>query len=205
MRRYATGLQLVLLVCAGAASGYLWRAALDPRSTVAPSLVLRGPDPTWLFVKPRATSAGGGLHVQAERKRSVQQRAPAKRVSPAVKRHEPQPSAELASVATPKHTVTRTNQAALSRSNSDNPRTSASRSKRLKPRTATPPAPPAPAAEKPKPHPVPSPPSRPASPAAPVAQPAASDPSTKPGWGKGDQNHDHSGPPGQSGKGNSKK
>jgi hypothetical protein len=26
-------------------------------------------------------------------------------------------------------------------------------------------------------------------------------PAAKPGWGKGDENHEHTGPPGQSGKG----
>jgi hypothetical protein len=201
MRRYATGLQLVLLVCAGAASGYLWRAALDPRSTVAPELVLRAPDPTQLFVKPPTT--GGRRHVQAHAKRSVHPQTPAKRASAAANRHEPRPSAELASVSTPKYTApTHSGQQAkpaTSRSKEPNPRTAPSRPK-PKPRAATPPAPP-PVTATPPAAPSPSP---PPTPIAAVPQ-QASNPSTRPGWGKGDPNHDHTGPPGQSGKGNSKK
>jgi hypothetical protein len=207
MRRYATGLQLVLLVCAGAASGYLWRAALDPRSAVAPSFV-RAPDPTWLFVKPRATSGGqqtpSPLRVQAQAKRSVHPRTPAKRGSPAVKRHilrhEPHTRAELASLTAPKQTLPESQPAQpQTRSKRHKPLAPPPRSKKSKP----------PATRRPVPPPVsptPSPPqpSRPAIPATPVP-PAVSSPSARPGWGKGDQNHDHTGPPGQSGKGNSKK
>jgi hypothetical protein len=202
MRRYATGLQLVLLVCAGAASGYLWRAALDPRSTVAPELVLRGPDPIQLFVKPPTTK--GHRHVQAQAKRSVHPQTPAKRASAAVTRHEPNPSTELASVSTSKYTApTQTApraKPAPSRSKKPNPRTAPTRPK-TKPRTSLPPAPPPPVAATPPPA-APSP-SPPPTPVAAVPQ-QASDPSTRPGWGKGDPNHDHTGPPGQSGKGSRK-
>jgi hypothetical protein len=205
MRRYATGLQLVLLVCAGAASGYLWRAALDPRSTVAPELVLRGPDPTQLFVKPPTIE--GHRHVQAQAKRSVHPKTPAKRASAAVNRHEPNPSTELASVSTSSYTApTQTGpqaKPAPSRSKKPSPRTAPPRPK-PNPRTAPPPvAPPVTTT----PAPITPPPSAPPSPVVtpPVAEQAASSSSTRPGWGKGDPNHDHTGPPGQSGKGNSKK
>jgi len=205
MRRYATGLQLVLLVCAGATSGYLWRAALDPRSTVAPELVLRGPDPTQLFVKPPTTA--GHRRVRVHTRRSVHAPTPAKRASTAVNRHEPHPSAELASVSTPKYTApTHTGpqaKPAPSRSKKPNPRTAPPRPK-PNPRTAPPPTAPPVTTTPPPTTPPPSPPPSPVV-TPPVAEQAASSSSTRPGWGKGDPNHDHTGPPGQSGKGNSKK
>ena len=203
MRRYATGLQLVLLVCAGATSGFLWRAALD-RSTAAPEFVLRGPDPTQLFVKPPTTA--GHPRVRAHKKRSLHPQTPAKRASTAVNRHEPHPSAELASASTPKYTAPTDTQQAKptpSRSKKPTPRTAPSRPK-PKLRTAPPPTAPPVATTPP---PTTTPPASP--PPSPVVTPVVTPPvpehaastSTRPGWGKGDPNHDHTGPPGQSGKG----
>ena len=211
MRRYATGLQLVLLVCAGATSGYLWRAALDPRSTVAPELVLRGPDPTQLFVKP-PTTAGHHPRVREHTRRSVHPQAPAKRASTAVNRHEPRPSAELASVSTPRHTAptyTGPPQAkpAPSRSKNPNPRTAPPRPKpkaRTAPAPTAPPVTTTPPPTTPPPSPPPNPVVTPPVVTPPVPEQAASTSSTRPGWGKGDPNHEHTGPPGQSGKGSKK-
>src|SRR6266496_1792132 len=159
MRRYATGLQLVLLVCAGATSGYLWRAALDPRSTVAPELVLRGPEPTQLFVKPPTTA--GHPRVRAHTKRSVHPQTPAKPASAAVNRHEPHPSAELASVSTPNYAApTHLGPQAKptpARSKKRNPRTAPPRPK-PNPRTAPPPIAPPVTTTPPPSTPPPSPP-----------------------------------------------
>lgn len=60
---------------------------------------------------------------------------------------------------------------------------------------------PAPAPSPPKPHPKPAPTPAPPAPAPPPESPPSTPggPSTetsKPGWGKGDENHDHTGPPG---------
>ncbi|HEX6699812.1 MAG TPA: hypothetical protein VF101_03700 [Gaiellaceae bacterium] len=78
------------------------------------------------------------------------------------------------------------------------------------PPPASPPTPP-PAPAPPTPPPAPSPPPSPAAKPpeqpptnAPSEQPASSPDSTKPGWGYGDQNHTHTGPPGQ-GAGSGKK
>ena len=205
MRRYATGLQLVLLVCAGATSGYLWRAALD-RSTAAPELVHRGPNPTQLFVKPPTTA--GHPRVRAHTKRSLHPQAPANRASAAVNRYKPNPSTELASVSTPKYTApTHTGSQAKpapSPSKRPNPRTAPPRPKPNPPTAPPPVAPPVTTTPPPTTAPPPSPPPTPVI-TPPVPEQAASSSSTRPGWGKGDPNHDHTGPPGQSGKGNSKK
>ena len=71
------------------------------------------------------------------------------------------------------------------------------------PPTSSPPPPPPP----PSPPPSPPSPSTPTGPSAPkppppppAAPPSAPPPSTKPGWGCGDSNHTHTGPPGQNGK-----
>src|SRR6266702_8834944 len=101
MRRYATGLQLVLLVCAGTVSGYLWRAALHSRSTVAPTLLLQSQEPTWLFPRPEPAPAHSG--VRAQPKRSVHPRIRTRRSSPAATRQVVHPKAKLAAVSTPKH------------------------------------------------------------------------------------------------------
>src|SRR5262249_46628830 len=59
------------------------------------------------------------------------------------------------------------------------------------------PAPPAPTpTPTPAPEPTPAPAPQQATPA-PTPEPAVTDESTKPGWGNGDKNHEHTGPPGQ--------
>jgi hypothetical protein len=203
VRRYATGVQLVLLVCAGVASGYLWRAALHPRTTVASELAPQIQYPTWPFTKPPTNA--GRRQVQPRTKRSTQQHTEARRGLSAARRHTVNSGAELASVATPSHAVNKTKPAP-------------SASKAPKPPTAphpkSPPAPTPPATvEPPATPPTPSSPppaSSPPPPSSPpvvsvVAQQQAAQPSARPGWGHGDPNHDHTGPPGHSGKGESKK
>lgn len=215
MRRYATGLQLVLLVCAGAVSGYLWRAALHPRTTVASEPVPQIQYPAWPFTKPPATA--GRTQVRPRTTRSVQQHRSATRGSSAATQHRVSSGAELASVATPSHTVNKTK-----------PAPSGSKAPKLRtaphpqsppaptpPATVAPPAtPPTPASPPPASPPfTPSPPSTPSAPTTPssppvvsaVAQQQATQSAARPGWGHGDQNHDHTGPPGHSGKGESKK
>lgn len=193
MRPYATGLQLVLLVCAGTASGYLWRAALHPRSTVAPELAPYRQDLTWPFGKPPATAGRPQVRVQA--RHSHHARTQPRRGSSAVTRHVANSGAELASVATHKQTVAQ-------------PKTTRSRPRKPIPRTSprpqSPPPPPPPSPPPPPPPSAPSPPSPPPAPDEPTPA-AAANSSTRPGWGKGDRNHDHAGPPGQSGNGRPKK
>jgi len=68
------------------------------------------------------------------------------------------------------------------------------------PAPAAPATPPTAAPSTPKPHPKPAPtPSTPAPPSGPTQPPPPAAPgsdTSKPGWGHGDENHDHSGPPG---------
>jgi len=194
VRRYATGLQLVLLVCAGAASGYLWRAALHPRSTIASELAPYRQDLTWPFIKPPATDSPPQARARAHARRSVQARTQPSSGSSAVTGHVPNSSAELAASTTPKQTV------AGSKPTPSLPRTP-------KPQTSpgpkSPPPPPPPSPPSPPSPPPTSPPPAPVASAA-VQQQVSTNSSTRPGWGKGDRNHDHTGPPGEPGKGKKK-
>ena len=200
VRRYATGLQLVLLVCAGAVSGYLWRAALHPRSTVAPTLLLRGQAPDWMLVSPPAEAARPRVRAQTRQSRAqarqsvhprirvrAKQRVSAEHVSRDESRpplnlkefiRELQPTPVVVGGCASYHTGLHL-KPAKARTTSPAPRRR--------------PAPPVSVA---RPS-APSPPPVPAAAPAPAAQPAATKPS-RPGWGKGDPNHDHTGPPGQS-------
>jgi hypothetical protein len=213
MRRYATGLQLILLVCAGTASGYLWRAALHSQSTVAPTLLLQGRAPNWLFVKPQPAPPDSGARAQP--KSSAQSGTRAKHSSQAESPQVIHRSTEVVSVATPEQVKAPTRAAVDTRrppSRTKTPGRHPGRSRPAPPRTIAPPPPssppppppPTPPPPPPPPSPPPAPPPAKPVPAAPQpAKQAATSSSTRPGWGRGDRNHDHAGPPGQSDKGHS--
>src|SRR5205823_5296791 len=56
VRRYALAVQLVLLLCCGVASGYLWRAALGSGRAFVTRFVYAGRpyEPSWFSVRPTA-------------------------------------------------------------------------------------------------------------------------------------------------------
>lgn len=217
MRRYATGLQLILLVCAGTVSGYLWRAALHSQSTVAPTRLRQSQEPTRLFVRPQAAPAHSGGRAQP--KRSVRPRIRTRRSSPAATSQVVHSKAELAAVSMPTHRTTPRRPVVQTKPKPSRP-TKPSRPKTpnpgprpsppapapsppavVPPPTPPPPTPPPPTPPPPTP-PPPTPPSTPVTPTPVVSPPtkqAAPTSSTRPGWGKGDRNHDHTGPPGNSG------
>jgi hypothetical protein len=182
-------LRLCLLVAAGVTSGYLWRAAFEAsspaeqRAAGAPRIITPAPAPPTVRIVPH--------HLTAPARRVAGPRVVRRTVVVAA----PRESASLVSrpvrnTPTPVETP-----------------------------AATPPPKPAPAPA-PQPTPTTSPPQpQPQSPppvvAAPVqqvaAQPTPTTPTTppsqsqaddgsRPGWGNGDKNHDHSGPGGGSGK-----
>jgi hypothetical protein len=178
-------LRLCLLVAAGVTSGYLWRAAFESsspaeaRSAAGPRIVEKAPAPPVVRIAPH--------HLTTTARR------------PAVAHH-------IVS-----HAFVRTH-------GSQSPLISTHVASTPPPAAApTGPPPESPSPPKPSPAPTPPPatptgppPQTPPSPvvAAPVQQVAAPPPTTtttpgasgddaRPGWGKGDQNHDHSGPGGK--------
>ena len=190
MRRYGIGLQLVLLVCSGVASGYIWHAALTSKRNpirfvfIGPpyeQTQLAPPPPGRPTLTPARTN-NRKRHVRAEvtssshsRHETLAHAAPQQRSS----------ESQLASAsAGASEAATRTPAAHATRpAHPARPPV-----KQRKPAPASPP--PHPAA--PPPPPVSPPPPPP--PSAPKQIQAPTTKSTRPGWGHGDKNHDHTGP-----------
>ena len=174
-------LRLCLLVAAGVTSGYLWRAAFEsssPEVRVAgkPRIVEQAPAPPVVRIPPaRLTPRAQRVHRHAVRRNAV------RRVQPARAAFASRQAAPAPTPAQPKPAPA--------------------------PRPASPPPTPAPT---PVPAPTTSTPQPQTQTAGPVqaavavpASPPASPPETptvsnadgtRPGWGKGDKNHDHTGP-----------
>jgi outer membrane biosynthesis protein TonB len=189
-------LRLCLLVAAGATSGYLWRAAFEASSppeqrlAAAPRIVHPAPSPPTVRISPH--------HLTAPAKRAVTNRV----VRRAVVLNAPIPSTALVSQPV----------------SSPSPQPSPASPLPPKPTpapTPTPSQPPPTTTTTPPPAPTPTTPV-----AAPVQQTTSQTPTTtptqtptepptesppgddgsRPGWGNGDKNHDHTGPGGGKGK-----
>jgi hypothetical protein len=168
-------LRLCLLVAAGVTSGYLWRAAFESsapeeRLAATPRIVEKAPVPKTVRIQPR--------HLTEPSRPAVGRPVVRRTVARQVRR------APVTLISTPV--------------------TAAPKPTAPKPSSAPKPAP-----TPPKPTPTPTPatttttPTQPTTPAvaappqaaaAPPATPTVSEDEGKPGWGKGDKNHDHSGP-----------
>jgi hypothetical protein len=189
-----TALRLSALVAAAMSAGYLWRAAIDADSvkstvTVVPPAVGRE------LAEVPFNSLDLLSPAKVERGVPAPPRQVAKRTASRERRAR---TAQLVSV-----TVARgAHQVAPVRSR---PSTHPSKAKptttrrRPKPRPPAPPVPPPPPAPAPPPAPVsPPPPAAPPPPPPPgPPPPAPAGGETRPGWGRGDRNHRHTGPPGQ--------
>jgi outer membrane biosynthesis protein TonB len=197
--------RLSALVAAAVSAGYLWRAALDHHppqkvlGSVPPAIRLQpGPD---LF------NSLTGLRTEATRL-AKQEIAQTENAQPAANAHhaseEPGASEAIVFIQTQPASSSSRQGRPTSGSNhgTPEPKPKPPRRGHSKPQ----PAPPPPPAPKPNPPPPPHPPPPPPPPP-PVQQPPAPQPppppppvrsGTKPGWGKGDRNHTHTGPPGHS-------
>jgi hypothetical protein len=217
----ANVLRLGSLVAAATASGYLWRAALEPRGGTK---VLRAATPSVAFKVP-----GGPVnpfarlplvHSEALKTRVVRAKRP-RRV--AARPHKAR-STVLIARTVPTQTRARTSSSdGASRRRSVSPRPAPRPAKPPRLRRPVPVHPPAPPPPPPvQPPPPPPPPLAPPPPPPPVSEPPGGrgddlnnnwppagrrnhDESrkeeksrgTRPGWGKGDETHEHTGPPGQ--------
>ena len=178
MRVSANAVRLAALVSAATASGYLWRAALEPGHATT---IIRVAPP---LIRPQV---------------------------PAAPAHLPPPTGPVASqgkradVAV--HRRSRSGAPVAERTAAPASRTYAPPRRRPAPKPRPTPKPTPAPTSKPPPTPTPNPPESPApteaAPATtPTAPPESSAPpeeageGTKPGWGNGDKNHDHGGPPG---------
>ena len=182
MRRYALALQLVVLICCATASGYLWRAALGTGHTIRYVSAGNPYNPPWPAPSPPGKVALPHV-LQAPSAQPSEARAPSSGAS-----------SELASG------VVRSQggsaRAPVSGSGTTKPPAQSPPPKSSPPPPPTPTPPPSPPA--PPSPPTPPPPSPPP-PATPVARTVAEQ-GARPGWGHGDKNHVHSGPPAKKGK-----
>ena len=192
MRRYAIGLQLIMLICSAVASGYLWRAALGTGRAIRYVSAGKPYEPPWPAAgRPTRVKV---THLPAHKPatvapHSVSRTVPAGRTS-AVR------AAQLASAAErPRSEASHSSSPATAKVRDQNPPPS--------PPPSPPPTPPSPPSP-PPPTPPPTPPPSPPAPAAPLAT-TLTNKGDRPGWGNGDKNHEHTGPPGQSGNGHPKK
>ena len=177
-------LRLCLLVTAGLTSGYLWRAAFessspDQRLAATPRIVVKAPTPKTVRIQPRLVARPPAHRAVARRvvKRTVVvrhgRRAPATLISaPVVSSPRPQPAAP-----TPKPNPKPTPP-------SNKPTPSPPPTTTTPTQTTTPP--------------VSAPTQAAAAPPSPTTSTNSEDESqhgdSRPGWGKGDKNHDHDGP-----------
>lgn len=180
-------LRLCLLVAAGVTSGYLWRAAFessspeDVRVAAKPRIIEPAPASPVVRIPPRhlvRPSRPTAAHLVV--RRTVAE--PARRAStgltstPVTSTPTPTPSPKPTQTPTPSPTPTPTPTPTLPPA-SQAPRTAPSI------QTTTP------AVSSPTPAAAPQPPAAP-----PPTTSTTSEDESRPGWGKGDENHDHSGP-----------
>jgi len=182
-------LRLCLLVAAGVTSGYLWRAAFESSSpaedrvAATPRIVEQAPSPPVVRIAPH--------HLTVKRPAVVRQAVS----SPAV-RATKQPSAALASShVTSSPSVTPTSEPPKS----PPPKPSPSPAPTPGPAPAPPPSSPTstPTVAAPVQQVVTPPPTTTPTTAPPPPTTNGSDDGSRPGWGNGDKNHDHSGPGGK--------
>jgi hypothetical protein len=193
----STALRLSALVAAAMSAGYLWRAAVEPGGTAAESTAA----PPGLRVEPPEMSFNtldllGSAGAENEPAAGGQADTVASRTAKPEAR--PRTSARLVSV-----TVSTPRSGSAGRARVRRPahpvRAKPPKSER-KPRPKLPPPPPRPNPPPPAPQPPPPPPPPPVAP--PPAPPPPPPPpvtrgETRPGRGRGDRNHVHTGPPGQ--------
>ena len=190
----AQAVKLSALVAAAVSAGYLWRAALDD----GPQQVLAAAPPAIHF-DPGADLFNSLTGLQTEAARVARQEA-LKAQSARIARLPKQGSAAPASKAQP--IVFVGTGPAASSSNGSGSTGSGGSSHAKSPKPPKPKPPPGRGGQNPPP---PPPPPQPAPPPAPPAGPPPAPPpppppvtgGSRPGWGKGDRNHSHSGPPGQ--------
>jgi hypothetical protein len=211
VRRYGLGLQLALLVSCGVASGYAWRAALSPSHVPQTQYIYGGKPfaPSW-FSSPPSVRVVPNTHAPTNRHRKVRRATSADAAaasSSGTKGASVSSGTKSASASRQLASVTTSQRAASSSPSpaSPTPRHKEPGHPRHHSPPPPPPSPPKPPAPPPSP-PPPSPPSPPSSPAPPpVTPPPPSVPTVqtdpdkafKPGWGHGDPNHEHTGPPGK--------
>ena len=187
----STVLRLSALVAVSMSAGYLWRAAVEPGGTAASSSVIPAAAASELAEVP-FNSLDLLRPAKVEDGASVRARQVARRVQRSARRAR---TAQFVSV-----TVAR--RASHSAPPAARPSTPPAKKKppksgrRPKPKPQPPSAPGPPAPPAPAPVPPPALPPPPPPPAAPPPPPPARG-ETRPGKGKGDKNHVHTGPPGQ--------
>jgi outer membrane biosynthesis protein TonB len=188
MRRYALALQLVVLLCCAAASGYLWRAALGTGRAIRYVSAGSPYNPSWPAPSPPGKVAlPRVLHASSPKPSGV--KAPSSGAS-----------SELASGVVRSHggsARTPVSGSGTTKPPAQSPPPKSSPPPPPTPTPTQPPSPPPPSPPAPPPPPSPPPPSPPPPPAA-VARTVAEQ-VTRPGWGHGDKNHVHSGPPAKKG------
>ena len=185
MRRYAIGFQLVVLICCAVASGYLWRAALETGRAIRYVSAGKPYEPPW-----PALGSGGRVAVTHVPTRKPATPASGTKGAPARSRH--------AAPAAATKTAQLADASAGPLGKSSHPANSAPPGAKVRHQTpphgptSTPPSPPAPSS--PPPPALPPSPPPPAAPT-PVVAAAPTKKPDRPGWGYGDRNHDHTGPP----------
>ena len=178
-------LRLCLLVAAGVTSGYLWRAAFessspeDVRVAAKPRIIEPAPAPPVVRIPPRhlvRPSRPTAAHLVVRRTVAEPARRGSTGLTSTPVTSTPTPSPKPTQTPTPSPTPTPTPTPTLPPA-SQAPRTAPSI------QTTTP------AVSSPTPAAAPQPPAAP-----PPTTSTTSEDESRPGWGKGDENHDHSGP-----------
>jgi len=178
-------LRLCLLVAAGVTSGYLWRAAFessspeDVRVAAKPRIIEPAPAPPVVRIPPRhlvRPSRPTAAHLVVRRTVAEPARRGSTGLTSTPVTSTPTPSATPTPTPTPTPSPTPTPTPTLPPA-SQAPRTAPSI------QTTTP------AVSSPTPAAAPQPPAAP-----PPTTSTTSEDESRPGWGKGDENHDHSGP-----------
>jgi hypothetical protein len=184
-------LRLCLLVAAGVTSGYLWRAAFESTSpaedrvVAAPRTVQPAPAPPVVRIAPHHLTTP---HRKIARTRRATEQVVAQRTrrAPATVASTPQPRSNPRSPTTPRPSPSPTPRPTPQ----PPPATTPAQQPVAAPvQQVSPPPPPPPPTTTP---PVTSPPAH-----QPPPQTQPDDDDSRPGWGKGDKNHDHSGPGGK--------
>ena len=173
MRRYALALQLVVLICCAVASGYLWRAALGTGRAIRYVSAGTPYSPAW----PAPEAPGRVTVTHVPRHEPATSPGRAARTGPAAR------SAVATAGPSSKTSQTATSSPAVAKVGDQNPPPQS-------PPASPPPQSPPPSPPPPSPPPPASPPTRAA-----LVVTAPAKKGARPGWGKGDRNHDHTGPP----------
>jgi hypothetical protein len=194
MRRYALALQLVVLICCAVASGYLWRAALGTGRAIRYVSAGTPYSPAW--PAPEAPGRVTVTHVPTQE--------PATSLGRAARTGLAARSAVATAGPSSKTSRPATSSPAVAKVGDQTPPPQsppASPPPQSPPPSPPPPSPPSPPAPPPTPPPPPAIPPSPPPPASPptravsVVRAPANKGGERPGWGKGDRNHDHTGPP----------